>query len=75
MVATNSVASAMPYDGLNAVRGNPYGANALLNVVIASMLTGSEPMIITDVAQVDVVAAARAGRAARSTRRRSSARR
>src|SRR5580693_175915 len=34
MVATSSVASAMPYDGLNAVRGNPQGANALLNVLI-----------------------------------------
>ena len=47
MVDTNKVASAMPYEGLIAVGGNPYGANAALNVVIASMLTGSEPMIIT----------------------------
>ena len=47
MVDTNKVASAMPYEGLIAVGGNPYGANAAVNVSIASMLTGSDPMIIT----------------------------
>ena len=47
MVDTNRVASAIPYDGLIEVGGSPYGANAALNVVMASMLTGSEPMIIT----------------------------
>src|ERR1700731_5029456 len=47
MVAISRVASAMPYEGLKAVRGNPYGAKALLKVRIASILTGSEPMIIT----------------------------
>nr|CRL82888.1 hypothetical protein CPGR_06118 [Mycolicibacter nonchromogenicus] len=30
-----------------ALGGNPYGANASVKVVIAVMLTGSDPMIIT----------------------------
>ncbi len=47
MVATKSVASAIPYEGLKAVDGKPKGANTLLKVLIASMLTGSDPMIIT----------------------------
>ena len=47
MVETNRVASAMPYDGLIAVGGNPYGANALLNASMALGLTGSEPRIST----------------------------
>ena len=37
----------MPYEGLIAVAGNPYGSNAALNALIASMLTGSEPMMST----------------------------
>src|SRR6185295_16732589 len=47
VVDTNSVASAMPYDGLIAVGGSPYGANAALNVSMALMLTGSEPRMTT----------------------------
>ncbi len=45
MVDTNSVASAIPYDGLIVVGGRPYGANAWLNVSIDLMLTGSEPLM------------------------------
>ena len=47
MVDTNRVASAIPYDGLNAVGGSPYGVNAALKVSMALMLTGSEPTIST----------------------------
>lgn len=47
MVETNRVASAIPYDGLKAVLGNPNGAKAVSNAVMAAMLTGSEPMIST----------------------------
>src|SRR5690242_15876573 len=47
VVETNRVASAMPYDGLIAVGGSPYGANAALNVSMARMLTGSEPRMTT----------------------------
>ncbi|NCL75054.1 hypothetical protein AIIKEEIJ_02504 [Rhodococcus sp. YH1] len=42
---TNSVASAMPYDGLIAVFGRPYGANASLNLRIEDVVTGSLPLI------------------------------
>src|SRR6478672_7503181 len=42
---TNSVASAMPYEGLIAVFGRPYGANASLNLRIDDVVTGSLPLM------------------------------
>ncbi len=42
---TNRVASAMPYDGLMAVFGSPYGAKASLNFFIDVVVTGSLPLM------------------------------
>ena len=43
MLATDNVASAIPYDGLIALAGRPYGAKALLNFLMADIVTGSDP--------------------------------
>src|SRR5574340_1133703 len=43
--ATNRVASAIPYEGLIAVFGRPYGAKASLNLRIEDVVTGSLPLI------------------------------
>src|SRR5438309_12108725 len=44
MLATDSVASAIPYDGFIAFAGSPYGEKALVNFSIADIVTGSEPL-------------------------------
>lgn len=44
MLATDSVASAIPYDGFTVVAGRPYGANAVVNSSIEDMVTGSDPL-------------------------------
>ena len=55
MVETNRVASAMPYEGLIAVGGNPYGAKAVLKVSMALDAHRLRTEDQHDIAQVDVV--------------------